>query len=615
MTFIKRADLGRPLTWDELDSNFEQVDSYAAAASASASAAQTQAGNASQSASQALQSQQAAEAAAASAEGAVDDFKNTLIGRGGAGEIGDVIKPVTWSGFSGGADPTGVTDSDNAFAASDKSAMYIPGGVYKLSTNWTIPDDNAYIVTDSSVYFTGAKPNFTGIIPYQGGPIWSGQLYRKTYLPTEWSSFGNIFQTAHYAKTQIADAPRGGANVVALYSGADAAGDGSSAWATNFVAYANNANSTAIGIELNYGCLVDGGLGYGLIIASAGSYTAQAGLQLQANNANSKMQQGLRFNNRSFGLAVDYLVGCSGDITSSPANIGIDFSRHSFPTAEISTKSLLVDATRTNSVSRLKITGAASGGSPTLGVDSTDANVNVAVTAKGTGQILFNTNGAEGFRISASGQPDSLSVNQGTGSALLSARGTSTDVSIHLAPKGAGNVRLQSNLSLSASNTYTCGISATPWAGGFTQTAFTITSGAKFKGEPLDITDAMIDAVEECPPIQYQLLSAIAKKGPDGARWHFGTIAERLEDAFERHGLDVRRYAFFCEDYVEHKPAVIDEETGVELEPEQQEGLRLGVRYEELLMLEAALQRRNYKRLMNEHSKLISRIEALENKS
>lgn len=82
MTFIKRADLGRPLTWDELDSNFQQVDSYAAAAASSASAAQTQAQSASQSASQASESQQAAETAAASAEGAVDDFKSELIASG-----------------------------------------------------------------------------------------------------------------------------------------------------------------------------------------------------------------------------------------------------------------------------------------------------------------------------------------------------------------------------------------------------------------------------------------------------------------------------------------------------------------------------------------------------
>lgn len=100
MTFIKRADLGRPLTWDELDSNFEQVDSYAAAASASAGAAQTQAQSASQSASQALQSQQAAEAAAASAEGAVDDFKTELASPTGVGLIGGawIIPEMFYSG-------------------------------------------------------------------------------------------------------------------------------------------------------------------------------------------------------------------------------------------------------------------------------------------------------------------------------------------------------------------------------------------------------------------------------------------------------------------------------------------------------------------------------------
>ncbi|HGV0794627.1 TPA: hypothetical protein ACNBW6_003848 [Escherichia coli] len=37
MTIIKRADLGRPLTWDELDNNFRQVDELTAAASAAVS--------------------------------------------------------------------------------------------------------------------------------------------------------------------------------------------------------------------------------------------------------------------------------------------------------------------------------------------------------------------------------------------------------------------------------------------------------------------------------------------------------------------------------------------------------------------------------------------------
>lgn len=138
MTFIKRADLGRPLTWDELDSNFQQVDSYAAAASASASAAQTQAQNSSQSAQQALQYQQAAETAAASAESAVDDFKIELAAPGGSSFVGDIPKAITFSGFSGGADPSGIKDSTAAIDAAGAAVEAQGGGILKWPTgNYT----------------------------------------------------------------------------------------------------------------------------------------------------------------------------------------------------------------------------------------------------------------------------------------------------------------------------------------------------------------------------------------------------------------------------------------------------------------------------------------------
>ena len=194
----------------------------------------------------------------------------------------------------------------------------------------------------------------------------------------------------------------------------------------------------------------------------------------------------------------------------------------------------------------------------------------------------------------------------------LAARGTPADIALRLVPKGTGHVGAYGDIRPDAANTRYLGSNSLPWAGGFTQTAFTVTSGAAFKTEPLDITDAMLDAAAECPPIQYQLLDRVAAKGPDGARWHFGTIAERLEEAFTRHGLDVRRYAFFCEDHVPYSPAVIDEGTGEILEPEQKEEIRLGVRYEELLMLEAALQRRNNAKLLADQEAMVARIEKLE---
>jgi hypothetical protein len=200
-----------------------------------------------------------------------------------------------------------------------------------------------------------------------------------------------------------------------------------------------------------------------------------------------------------------------------------------------------------------------------------------------------------------------VAERQNDTSVSFTAKGTAPDIAVRLSVKGNSFVGVNADIRPDSANSRYLGSGSLPWAGGFTQTAFTVTSGAKYKTDPLEITDAMLDAVEECPPIQYQLLDRVAIKGADNARWHFGTIAERLEDAFARHGLDVRRFAFFCEDYVMYKPAVIDEKTGLVIEPEQEEGIRLGVRYEELLMLEAALQRRNYERLLK-------RIDALESK-
>jgi len=103
---------------------------------------------------------------------------------------------------------------------------------------------------------------------------------------------------------------------------------------------------------------------------------------------------------------------------------------------------------------------------------------------------------------------------------------------------------------------------------------------------------------------------------PDTANTKYlGSGSLPWEEAFSRHGLDVRRYAFFCEDHVPYSPAVIDEETGDVLEPEQREEIRLGVRYEELLMLEAALLRRNNNRLKVKMDELMVRVESLETKA
>lgn len=192
----------------------------------------------------------------------------------------------------------------------------------------------------------------------------------------------------------------------------------------------------------------------------------------------------------------------------------------------------------------------------------------------------------------------------------------------------------------SSANTSLCGTTSQPWSGGFTQTAFTVTSDERSKVNltPFIITPkdpsmntssdgetemhALLDAWGEVDYFTYQFVDRVEEKGEDGARWHFGVVAQRVVEALTSHGLRWDKYAFICYDewdaeqeVINTIPAVLDDDGNV-LEPERVEiiqsareaGNKYGIRYEEALILEAALQRRNYERLA-------ARIEALEGAS
>lgn len=173
--------------------------------------------------------------------------------------------------------------------------------------------------------------------------------------------------------------------------------------------------------------------------------------------------------------------------------------------------------------------------------------------------------------------------------------------------KATGGIATRGNISGETPNTWSCGTAVIPWSGGFTQTAFTVTSDEESKSRPLEITDTILDAAAEIDFVQYQYIDRIIEKGDDGARWHFGAIAQRYAEAFKRHGLNACDFAFFCHDEWSASDAVYDPDTGKELSPAVEAGSRYGLRYEEVLILEAALQRRNYQRLLQ-------RVEALEDK-
>lgn len=137
--------------------------------------------------------------------------------------------------------------------------------------------------------------------------------------------------------------------------------------------------------------------------------------------------------------------------------------------------------------------------------------------------------------------------------------------------------------------------------------------------KPID--EACLRAWANVEYMQYKFKDAVEAKA-DGARWHFGLIAQRVQKAFEDEGLDAFEYGLLCYDEWDETPAtyvtkqlgrvfcvstgeVVAEdvecqtiEPGYEWlcthevqeldQPYKPAGNRYGIRYEEALVLECA---------------------------
>jgi hypothetical protein len=121
---------------------------------------------------------------------------------------------------------------------------------------------------------------------------------------------------------------------------------------------------------------------------------------------------------------------------------------------------------------------------------------------------------------------------------------------------GSGIIMLDSSdtrtrkLQPQADNTYALGDAAARWSVVYSATGAINTSDAREKlwlgsksaeeGRVADRIRSMIG--------KFQWLDAIAQKGQDAARIHFGPTAQAVEEAFIAEGLDPTRYGIFCED-------------------------------------------------------------------
>ncbi|CAG7646220.1 hypothetical protein PAESOLCIP111_05116 [Paenibacillus solanacearum] len=149
-----------------------------------------------------------------------------------------------------------------------------------------------------------------------------------------------------------------------------------------------------------------------------------------------------------------------------------------------------------------------------------------------------------------------------------------------------------------------------------TGTINTSDRNAKQQIKPID--DIVLDAWSEVNYSRFKFNDAVDEKG-DKARTHFGIIAQGIEEAFARHGLNAFEYGILgydkwdaIEEEEEVAEAVVDKETGETCTTYRKTGRKkrireaggmYSIRPDECLMLEAALMRRELRRLKGDSVK------------
>ena len=139
-------------------------------------------------------------------------------------------------------------------------------------------------------------------------------------------------------------------------------------------------------------------------------------------------------------------------------------------------------------------------------------------------------------------------------------------------------------------NTQNLGSASYLWKEIFCTNATINTSDERQKQDIAPVDEAVFRAWSKVNFIQYKFKDAVAKKGEENARIHFGVIAQRVKEAFESEGLDAFKYGLLCYDEWEAEPEEKDEDGNI-INPGHEAGNAYGIRYSEALALECAYQR------------------------
>jgi hypothetical protein len=168
-------------------------------------------------------------------------------------------------------------------------------------------------------------------------------------------------------------------------------------------------------------------------------------------------------------------------------------------------------------------------------------------------------------------------------------------------------------------NVRSCGKAGSRWSEVFSANGTINTSDERLKTQQAVISDVILDAWAAVEKKAYKWVDAVDTKS-DNARWHFGVMAQDIINAFDSYGLDATRYGVLCYDEWPEKVISHPEEYNTEYDKEGNvvsrtlvkdaweeiipPGNMYGVRYDQAAQLDAALERR-------ERKKLEARLDAL----
>ena len=617
-------------------------------------------------------------------------LRSELAAYGGAGLVGGLAKPVTWVGFAGGADPTGVINADAAFASSAAYAgdVYIPAGKYKITAvyngNFSIADDVEFVgggevmADANSLWPTSGNPSVVtrlnrlavgdtaaslGAVKASTRLSWLGQKGYTAPNGTLQPNLGWIEQnargTSYASEGSIGFA---GAAHTAEMTGGAAIGlvgvgvnDNDNVAVNTWAMYADakrypNAGTTW-GAEIavvNHGQYISAeyagsGKTFGMALVAGADptingVTEDCSLALAINTNGSKWGQGVVFNN---------------SLRTFSSEVGVE----SYQKAIVLRNSNRIGWEDSSGATLNFINAKSTSFDQRTGIHFKNRMIDL----EGAGMHMMRITHADGdngyFRVFTASDANPV-LRLGTEGAA--------NCSVQLEAAGSGEVVVNRDIRPSTANTRKCGTSAFPWSGGATQTAFAVTSDARCKTFVTDISDVLLDIWGELKYKCYKLIDRVEEKG-DAARLHLGLLTQDVDEAFSKHGLNARDYALFCYDEWEDQyervhlnygemvtrtrvvevPKTIEVEVEgkitsvpvgshelrdttegerevfvcefIEVEEEYEDfadpiyedrliipaGNRYSLRYEETYAIEAALQRRNYQRLL-------SRVEALE---